>query len=365
MAKPTIHDVARLAGVSIKTVSRVTNGDGYVAADTAHRVRQAIRELGYLANPNARSLRTGRDDAVGLIVESIGDPFFASVTEAVEEAAREAGLFLLVASAGQTPDQERAAVRGLLSRSVRGLIIVPCHLAYGSEPILRPETVPVVFADRPPADLDADVVMIDNAATGRSAAEHLIAAGHRRIAFVGPEVGRYPISARLAGYRQALEEHGLSYDPALVISRHRPTAGGDLLLGRPLANPDPASAVLCSNLLASLAVARELHRTRRTDVAMVGIDDFPVAEALDPPITVATQSPELMGRQAFELLLGRIAGETSPPRRIVLPTTFIVRGSGEIRYRPAPAPPPAGPGTGPAPFPAGLGAGPATTGGEP
>jgi LacI family transcriptional regulator len=335
VAKPTIHDVARLAGVSIKTVSRVTNGDSYVAADTANRVRQAIEELGYLANPIARSLRIGRDDAVGLIVESIGDPFFASVIEAVEDAAREAGLFLLIASAGQTPDQERAAVRGMLNRSVRGLIIVPCHLTYGGERILeRPENVPVVFADRPPTDLDADVVMIDNMATGRSAAEHLIAFGHRRIAFVATGVGRYPLSARQAGYRQALEQHGLAYDPSLVISHHRPESG-ELLLGRPLADQDPATAVLCGNLLASLAVARELHRTKRTDVAMVGIDDFPVADSLDPPITVATQLPELMGQQAFELLLGRMAGETSPPRRIVLPTTFIVRGSGEIRHRPA------------------------------
>jgi LacI family transcriptional regulator len=335
MAKPTIHDVARLAGVSIKTVSRVTNGDSYVAADTAERVRQAIDELGYLANPIARSLRVGRDDAVGLIVESIGDPFMASVTEAVEEAAREAGLFLLVASAGETADQERAVLRGLLNRSVRGLIIVPCHLTYEAEPTLnRRDNVPVVFADRPPANRDADVVMIDNAATGHAAAKHLISHGHRRIAFVGTEVSHYAVGARLGGYRQALEEHGLVYDPALVISHHRPAGDSDLLLGRVLADPDPPTAVLCGNLLASVGAARELHRTGRTDVAMVGIDDFPVADSLDPAITVLSQSPELMGRRAFELLLDRIAGEESPPRRVVLPTTFIVRGSGEIPYPP-------------------------------
>jgi LacI family transcriptional regulator len=337
MAKPTIHDVARLAQVSIKTVSRVTNGDSYVAADTAERVRQAIAELGYQANPNARSLRIGRDDAVGLIIESIGDPFFASVTEAVEDAAREAGLFLLVASAGETPDQERAAVRGLLNRSVRGLIIVPCHLSYGAEKVLnRPENVPVVFADRPPGHLDADVVMIDNAATGHTAASHLISYGHRRIAFVGTEVDQYAVHARLDGYRAALEEHGLAFDPRLIVSRdlasQRHPAGNGDLLSRMLADPDPPTAVLCGNLLAGVATARELHRTGRTDLAMVSIDDFPVADSLDPAITVVTQSPELMGRKAFELLLGRLAGEESAPRRVVLPTTFIVRGSGEIPY---------------------------------
>lgn len=338
MAKPTIHDVARLAQVSIKTVSRVTNGDSYVAADTAERVRRAIEELGYQANPNARSLRIGRDDAVGLIIESIGDPFFASVTEAVEDAAREAGLFLLVASAGETPDQERAAVRGLLNRSVRGLIIVPCHLDYGAEQVLnRPENVHVVFADRPPGQLDADVVMIDNAATGHTAASHLISYGHRRIAFVGTEVDQYAVGARLGGYRAALEEHGLMFDPALVVNRHlasqrHPATDGDLLLSGMLADPDPPTAVLCGNLLA-VATARELHRTGCTDVAMVSIDDFPVADSLDPAITVVTQSPELMGRAAFDLLLDRIAGQEIGPRQMVLPTTFIARGSGEIRVR--------------------------------
>jgi len=338
MAKPTIHDVARLAQVSIKTVSRVTNGDSYVAADTAERVRRAIEELGYQANPNARSLRIGRDDAVGLIVESIGDPFFASVTEAVEDAVREAGLFLLVASAGETPDQERAAVRGLLNRSVRGLIIVPCHLSYGAEQVRsRPENVPVVFADRPPDRLDADVVMIDNAATGHTAASHLIGYGHRRIAFVGTEVDQYAVGARLGGYRAALEEHGLVFDPKLVANRdlasqRHPAGDTDLPLSRMLADPDPPTAVLCGNLLAGVAAARELHRAGRTDVAMVSIDDFPVADSLDPAVTVVTQSPELMGRAAVDLLLDRIAGEESGPRRVVLPTTFIARGSGEIPY---------------------------------
>ena len=130
--------------MSIKTVSRVTNGDSYVAADTADGSAGPSRNSA-TRQPERPLAADRRDDAVGLIIESIGDPFFASVTEAVEDAAREAGLFLLVASAGETPDQERAAVRGLLNRSVRGLIIVPCHLSYGSEKVLnRPENVPVV-----------------------------------------------------------------------------------------------------------------------------------------------------------------------------------------------------------------------------
>src|SRR5579875_1850503 len=166
-----MRDVARAAEVSVTTVSRVINGDPYVAEETSLRVREAIAQLDYRINPMARSLRTGTDEAVGLLVETIGDPFFASVIDAVEEAARAAGLFLLIASAGENAEQERAVVTGLLNRSVRGMLIVPC----------------------PAPGVDADTVMIYNAANARMATEHLIAHRHRRIAFAGTEVSRYPV----------------------------------------------------------------------------------------------------------------------------------------------------------------------------
>ncbi len=330
--KPTIRDVARAAGVSTKTVSRVTNGDDYVAAETAERVRQAIEQLGYRANLLARSLRKGRDEAIAIIVVSIADPFFSFLVDAVEEVARDAGLFLIVASAGRTASEERAVVNGLLNRSIRGLLIVPAHLDYGAEHFpIGAGGVPVVFVDRPPHDLAADVVMIDNAATARSSAEHLIAHGHRRIAFVGTDLDRTPVNMRLDGYRRALSAHGLAYDPVLVTCHRHWMTEDDLLLTDALAASDPATAVLGGNTVSSVAVVRELHRARRTDVAVVSFDDFPMADALDPPITVARQDPALMGRRAFELLRERIDGKKTRPRKLVLPTTFIERGSGEIR----------------------------------
>jgi LacI family transcriptional regulator len=331
MKAPTIRDVAAAAGVSIKTVSRVANGDAHVAPATAQRVRAAIEQLGYRANPLARSLRTGRDRAIGLIVESIRDPFFASVIDAVEESAREAGLVLIIASAGLTANQERAVVTGLLHRSVRGLIIVPCHLDYRHERLrIGPGGIPVVFVDRPAAGLDADTVVIDNVDAARQATEHLIRHGHRRIAFVGTELHRYPLTARADGYAQALAAAGLELDPALLISLPRAPEEGELLLAGVLGSADPATAILTGNALGSLAVVRELHQTQRTDVAVVSFDDFPMADALEPAITTARQDPVLMGQRAFELLLRRIAGDSAPGRRIVVPTSFIARGSGEI-----------------------------------
>ena len=254
------------------------------------------------------------------------------MVDAVEKVARDAGLFLIVASAGRTADEERAVVNGLLDRSVRGLMIVPSHLEYGEEHFpIGLGGVPVVFVDRPPHGLAADAVMIDNEATARHAAEHLIAHGHRRIAFVGTDLDETPVNLRLAGYRNALTAHGLVYDPGLVTCHRHWMSTDEPLLAGAMALSDPPTAVLSGNTVSSVAVVRELHLIKRTDVAVVSFDDFPMADALDPAITVARQDPILMGRRAFELLLERIDGKRSRPRRVVLPTTFIERGSGEIR----------------------------------
>lgn len=331
MATPTLRDVALLAGVSIKTVSRVVNADSDVTPTTAQKVRKAIDALGYRPNPLARSLRTGRDEAIGLVVETISDPFFAAVTEAVEEAAREAGLFLIIASAGKSADQERAVVLGLLHRSVCGLIVVPCLLSYGSERLsIGVGGVPVVFIDRPPRDFEADTVLVDNEESARHATAHLLGRGHRRIAFVGTAIERFPLQQRLDGYRSALDDAGIAYDPDLVVSHARSRQDRPPILGGVLGLPDPATAVLSANAVASLDVVRELHRSGRTDVAFVSFDDFPIADSLTPPVTVARQDPALMGRTATDLLLRRIRGDDGPSQRLLLPTTFVVRGSGEI-----------------------------------
>jgi len=335
--KATIHDVARAAGVSTKTVSRVTNGEDSVATETVRRVQAAIDELGYRVNPLARSLRTGRDDAIAVIVTTIADPFFASIVDAVEAAAREAGWFLLVAATGRTASEGRAVVNGVLHRRVRGLIIVPSELDYGAAHLpLGAGGVPVVFVDRPPVNMTGDVVMIDNVATARQSAEHLISYGHRRIAFAATGLdaigaGEYPLVARLNGYKEALAAHGLPFDPGLVL-RHDPETGAEApLLESVLAGDDPPTAVLCGNVLASLDVVADLRRAGRGDVAIVSFDDFPMADALTPAITVVRQDPVLMGRRAFQLLRERIEGEPKLPRTIILPTAFIERGSGELR----------------------------------
>jgi LacI family transcriptional regulator len=334
--KPTIRDVAQVAGVSIKTVSRVTNGDDGVAESTAARVQAAITELGYRVNPLARSLRTGSDNAVGLILESISDPFFAGVADAVEEAARGAGMVVVIASAGETAEQERAVVNAVLERSPRGMLIVPCHLDYEHEEFrLGPHGVPVVFVDRPGIVATTDTVGIDNIAAGRFATGQLIAHGHRRIGFIATHLTRYPLRARADGYRLALADADIEVDESLIVSLPKLHAQADSEVHALLAQAEPATAILTANAFASLAVVKALRAAQRPDIAVIAFDDFPMADSLNPAITVNRQDSAEIGRKAFELLMERISGAGGPGRHVVVPTTFVKRGSGEL----SPSPP--------------------------
>lgn len=327
--RPTLRDVSVLAGVSAKTVSRVINDDPAVAPVTAERVRAAIVQLGFHPNPVARSLRMGRDDAIGLVVENIADPFMAEVTSAVEEVARERGMFVVIASAGYAPENERLVVGGLANRRVAGLIITPTsgdhsYLGHG------PMRFPTVFVDRPPIQHDSDTVLADNEGGARMATKHLIDHGHRRVAFIGDRLHIYTTRLRYQGFRAAMVDAGLPVDERLVrvdaMGAQNSTAAMVELLE---SDPGP-TAVISANARTSLGVVRALHQRDRTDIAHVSFDDFQGAESLNPPVTAVYQDPQGLGHHAVSLLFDRINGENGPPRRVVLPVKLIVRGSGEL-----------------------------------
>jgi LacI family transcriptional regulator len=328
--RPTLRDVSVLASVSIKTVSRVINNDPAVAPATAERVQAAVRELGFLPNPVARSLRVGRDDAIGLVVENIADPFMAEVTSAVEEEARERGMFVVITSAGYAPENERLVVGGLSNRRVAGLIITPTS---GDHSYLAHERVrfPVVFVDRPPIQYDSDTVLADNEGGARMGIEHLIEYGHRRIAFVGDRIDVYTTRLRYQGYRAAMVAAGLPIDERLIRIDATGTQDATKVMVELLESEEGPTAVMSANYRASLGVVRALHMRGRTEVAHISFDDFEGADSLMPPVTAVYQDPHRMGRQAAALLFDRINGESGPSRRVVLPVKLIVRGSGEQR----------------------------------
>lgn len=328
--RPTMKDVAALAGVGLKTVSRVVNGEPAVSPAMTKRVNDAIDKLGFRRNESARMLRRGRTASIGLILEDAGDPFYSMLTRAVEDVAREHGSMVFAASSSEDPDRERELTLAFCARRVDGLVIVP---AGSTHRYLLPEIaagIPAVFVDRPPMDLDSDTVLVDNEGGAQAGVEHLLAHGHRRIGFIGDAPEIHTATARLAGYRAALAEAGIDYDERLVtLAAPRPATIATTV--EEMLRPPAATALFCGNSRITVAVLRELATRADGRPAIVGFDDFELADLLTPGVTVIAQDPLEIGRTAADLLFGRLSGtERGRSRTVVLPTRLICRGSGEI-----------------------------------
>lgn len=331
MTRPTMRDVAALAGVGLGTVSRVVNGDPRVGSDKVTRVQAAIAELGFHRNELARALRpTQRADTLALLLGDLTNVFYASIAKAAVEAATKEGYAVVVGSVDEDPEGERRAVRQLVSRRVDGLLIVPDqgdHAFLAAE--LAGQNIPVVFVDRPATGIAADVVVLDNERGGALATEHLIARGHRRIAMlVAPSY--YTTGRRLRGYRRALRQAGIPVDPDLVMHLQEGSVDeAAAATERLLELDDPPTALFTStNFLSEGALRAMGHGSMR--LALVGFDDFRFADMLPTPVTVVRGDAEELGRLGSRLLLDRIHGDTGPPQRLTLPVTLVARGSGEL-----------------------------------
>ncbi|MFJ5921467.1 LacI family DNA-binding transcriptional regulator [Kitasatospora sp. NPDC092948] len=320
-----MHDVAREAGVSAKTVSRVLNGDGPVAAATRERVAAVIRRTGFRPNLLARSIRTGGPDStVGLVVPDLANPFFGALAGGVEEEARARGLTVLLGCSGGDRVRETEVVSAFLARRTAALLVVP---AAGGEALAqaRAAGVPLVFVDRPGPD--ADCVVSSNRAGAREGVAHLLGLGHRRVAFLGdlpPEL--YTRRERLAGYLDALAEAGVPPEDALLAGA-RTAADAELAVLRLLALPEAPSALFASNVNAATGAVLALGRAGRRDVALLAFDDLPLAEVLDPPLSAVAQAPAELGAAALRLALARLDGDGSPPRTETVPTRLVLRGA--------------------------------------
>lgn len=341
----TLRDVAAAAGVSPKTVSRVVNEDPAVSEATRRRVQQVVDELRYAPDLLARSLRSGHDATIAVVVDSVGDTFFAEVTGAIEEVASAAGFSCIVASTHRQAARERELVQALLRRRVRGLILAPLLADLGW---LSSAGVPVVFVDRAPVGVEGDVVLVDDVGGAQQAVAHLAAAGHERIAFVGSVPYMATTPARLDGYAKALADAGIDADPALVRSTCDRDEDAVAVTADLLALPDPPTAVFVANARYTTGVVLHLHRSGRSDVALVSFGDLPMAEALSPALSVVDHSPRLIGERAAALLLARItaargdgdggagAAPAPGPTTELVPLRLVPRGSGELAPRGAP-----------------------------
>jgi LacI family transcriptional regulator len=331
--RPTMKEVATLAGVSLATVSRVVNGDGKVRPDLAERVREAVGLLGYRRDLTATNLRRAdrQSASVGLVFDDVANPFHAALLRGVETVARTRGVLPLVGSSDEDPGRERELAEAFLSRRVDGLIVVPAGTDHSYLRTERDAGVALVFVDRPPAFIDADCVLSDNAGGAAAATEHLIAAGHRRIAFLGDQERIFTAAERLRGYRETLGAHGIDHDPDLVRMELHDSDAASAAVAELFAGAEPPTAVFSAQYLITIGAvqrlrALDLHHT----VALVGFDDLSLAESVEPGLTVVAQDAHELGRVTAELLFARLDGDRGPTRRVEVPTALIERGSGEI-----------------------------------
>jgi LacI family transcriptional regulator len=328
-----MRDVAALAGVSIKTVSRVINAEPAVSADLLVRVERAVKQLDYRPNLTASSLRRvgGKTATVGLVLEDLANPYSAAVTRAVEDAARPRRVTVVAGSVDEDPERERALVHEFVARRVDGLIVAPTAADQSYLMADRRAGTAFVFVDRPPNLLDADAVVAANRSGAAEGVRHLLAGGHRRIGFLGDLASISTAADRFAGYVDTIDRAGLAVDRSIV---RRDLRGGDAAraaVEELLRLVEPPTAIFAAqNVLATGAFAALRGLRRQFDVALVGFDDFPLADLLDPGVTVVAQDPAAIGRLAAEILFRRLDGDSSPTTTQVVPTRLIIRGSGEI-----------------------------------
>lgn len=323
-----LRDVALAAGTSTKTASRVVNGDARVSDSTRMRVEEAIKELGYQVDVTARSLRRGVDDTIGVVVPTIGDPFFAQGLEMIEEMALAMGVNLLVASNSRSADHERELVEGLIGRRVAGLIITPGQADYS---FLSANPTPVVFMDRHPHGATYGVVRVDDRGGAKAAVAHLIAHGHRRIALVTDDPNIATSALRRQGYHDALTEAGIAPDPSLEAIGCELSDQAFTATERLIGQSQPPTAIFSARSETSLGVIRALHNAERVDIAFVSFGDFEMADVLRPAITVIDHDPRQLAEAAMIRLRQAMERTQVDHTDTIVPLRLITRGSGEIR----------------------------------
>lgn len=326
----TMRDVAVRAGVSAKTVSRVLRKDRYVTEEVRARVVAAVDELRYVPNTLAVTFRSGQDKAIGVAVPDIADPFFAEIIKAVEIEARGRGVAVIVSSLGYEAEHEQEVVETLLKRQVLGLISCPVAL---DQSYLKPwqDRTSMVFIDRSPQKLTADSVVEDDLGGAADMVRHLVEHGHRQIAFIGDSTRLSTTTLRLQGYRKALGDASLEVEEALIhLGANVPDQLVETLSD--LYGLDaPPTALFSSNGRLTMAILPAVHRLKWSDVALVSFGDFPMAQFVDPAITVIDQDPQSVGRAAAQRLFTRIAEPSRRlKRRTVLPVHLVERQSCQL-----------------------------------
>ncbi len=331
MAVVSVKDVAERAGVSVGTVSNVMNHPEKVADAARARVLAAIEELGFIRNDAARQLRDGRSTSIGLVVLDVRNPFFTDIARGAEDRAAQAGLTVLLANSDENPAREAAYLDLFEQQRVHGVLISPLGDITPRLGMLRARGIPAVLVDRAAPDASFSSVSVDDVAGGRMAAEHLIAQGRRRIAFVGGPLQLRQASDRLDGARQAVAEHPdvelrvIEIDALSVIAGR--AAGAAIV-----ESADRPDAVFAANDLVAMGVLQALMMQGAgirvpQDIALIGYDDIDFASAAVVPLSSIRQPSALIGQTAVEILLEEAADASIAPRQVEFVPELVVRAS--------------------------------------
>jgi LacI family transcriptional regulator len=327
----TINDVAKRAGVSTMTVSRVINNSGYISQETQERVEKAIAELGYVPNALARSLRFKQTKTIALVLTDITNPFFTTIARGVEDAASENGFTVMYCNTDESVAEENEYLQTLLQKQVDGVLLVPAGSSNDTVTYLQERNTPVVVLDRHVSDVRVDTVRGESLQGAYILTRHLLDLGHRRIAVLSGPVEISTARDRVEGYRQAFAEAGLDIDPGWVMQGRFVQDSGYQMAQQVLAlSPRPTAIVASNNFIAIGAyhALRSAGIRIPEDISLVTFDDLPAPLVLEPFLTAIDQPAYDMGFRATQLLLARLAGEgPSEPQEIVMPTRLIVRKS--------------------------------------
>jgi LacI family transcriptional regulator len=335
----TMKDVARLAGVSIATVSATVNRSAFVSPELRRRVTDAIQELGYAPDGIARSLKRGRTQLIGLIVADITNAFFTELVHVIEAAIQDAGYSVLLCDTDEDFEKERDYLKILRTHRVDGVILAPTGQPGDYAPFQSlEERLPLVLVDRVLTELHADTVTVDNFAAAYDATTHLLDLGHRDVASITGPLHLTSAQERLRGFRTALEQRGVPLRDNFVRSgAFREEDAMDAALDL-LRRPERPSAIFVANnhmMIGVMRVISQLKLNCPRDVSIVGIDDFPWANAFTPRLTLVRQPVEEIGKAAVQLLLDRRKDDGDrPPVHRVLKPTLVVRDSC-ARFQPA------------------------------
>jgi len=334
----TIEDVAKQAGVSKATVSRVVNGNYGVSEALRKRVLAAITALGYQPDRSARRLRGTTSEILGIIIPDIQNPYFTSVVRGIEDLAYDHQMNVLLCNTDDNPVKQEAYIRVMMAERVAGLILAP-SFGIAPEPLnqLAQLGTPVVLIDRSVSELPFDTVIVDNFQGAYNGTRHLIAQGHQRIAFVGGDLELSPGRERQAGYQRAMLDNGLPADPALMQIDHFKIESGQRITHQLLSLPQPPEAIFSASNLLTLGVlkaVREAGLRIPEDLALVGFDDMPWASELYAPLTAIVQPTYELGQEAMRVLLRRRSDPDRPIQTVTLRTSLIVREScGALRRK--------------------------------